>query len=76
MKNKIPETNSNKIRLILYFVWDSLIVILCSALIYFILRKLLNLPLWLTLAGVIFFGIVTGKKPKLLRPWEWFKQSP
>ena len=76
MKENKANDKSNIVTLILAFLWDSLIVILCSMGIYLLISKLLSLPVWISFVAVILFAIITGKNPQLLRPWKWFKQSP
>jgi len=71
MKENKANDKSNIVKLILVFLWDSLIVILCSMGIYLLFSKLLSLPVWVSFIAVILFAIITGKNPKILRPWEW-----
>ena len=76
MKENKANDKSNIVILILVFLWDLFIVILCSMGIFLLISKLLSLPVWISFVAVILFATITGKNPKLLRPWKWFKQSP
>ena len=72
MKENKANDKLNIAKLILLLLWDSLIVFLCSIGIYLLISKFLSLPIWVSFIGVILFAVITGKNPKLLRPWEWF----